>query len=551
MPRIQQYQASAPTAGPVLDRTGVRSVTPTGGGLQALGDATEKIAAVFQRRNEQAEVSDISAQMAGAHADLTNQLAETMRTAQPGDPDVAQNFMKDKVDSAIQKIGDNVSTPEGRNHFNTLAATLKGHFLQSAVAEQVDAAGVKAVADHTNSLNSLSSSLIANPSAFDTTLKLNKDGLDGLVKTGLLPSKHALQLQETDQTELAKSAVLGWYKSNPQVGIDKLNAGAYDQYIKGDLKSHLLGAGRVEIDRRAKAADDARTEAARQAGNAFVARLQPDSKNPLTVPDVLANNNMDFREKEHFISQIGKSQDDAAADESSSAFIDVLKRIHAEDTDPRKMRDEKALFEYFDVFDMKQIGLLRKEIADKRSPDGENESKLKAGLLKVAEEKLLNPVLGLRDPEGHEQLQKYESWMLPEYTKQRQAGKSAVQLLDPGSPDYLGKTLSNYTKTPQQVMQTITRQMGGSGKAPLPPERVRKAGENPANYLERINKLAGTTAPAGSAVTVPASGTPVSAFEQEQASLPKSPAEEAALEAIAMKDKVARPHLNDHKKGDY
>jgi hypothetical protein len=80
----------------------------------------------------------------------------------------------------------------------------------------------------------------------------------------------------------------------------------------------------------------------------------------------------------------------------------------------------------------------------------------------------------MRDPKGDEQLQRFMSWFLPQYQQQRQSGKTAVQLLNPDSPDYLGKGLQQFTRPRAQMMKDIVdsnpETFGGEATGLKPPE---------------------------------------------------------------------------------
>lgn len=100
---------------------------------------------------------------------------------------------------------------------------------------------------------------------------------------------------------------------------------------------------------------------------------------------------------------------------------------------------------------------LRHEVLDANSPNGKIESELKDQFQKVVEQTLSksNTLLGIADPKGQEQVQKFMTWFLPEYQKQRAAGKSPADLLNPDSKDYLGKGLATLKRSPEQMIQDL------------------------------------------------------------------------------------------------
>lgn len=100
---------------------------------------------------------------------------------------------------------------------------------------------------------------------------------------------------------------------------------------------------------------------------------------------------------------------------------------------------------------------LRHEILDANTPSGKIEAELKDQFQKVVTQSLsrANPLIGIADPKGEEQVQRFMSWFLPEYQKQRAAGKTPNDLLNPDSKDYLGKGLDALKRTPTQMLMDL------------------------------------------------------------------------------------------------
>lgn len=85
------------------------------------------------------------------------------------------------------------------------------------------------------------------------------------------------------------------------------------------------------------------------------------------------------------------------------------------------------------------------------------EKQLKTGLFNVAKQALTraNPLMGIVDPKGEEQLQRFTSWFLTNYEKERASGKTPQQLLNPDSKDYLGNHIKIYQRSPQQLQSDL------------------------------------------------------------------------------------------------
>lgn len=157
---------------------------------------------------------------------------------------------------------------------------------------------------------------------------------------------------------------------------------------------------------------------------------------------------------------------------------------------------------------------LRDEMQGKQTEAGKIENDMRQRVMDIAKGKLTksNPLTGFRDPMGDEQYAKFMVYFMDAYKTQRAGGKSAVALLSPDSPDYLGKMISSYTRTNQQIMRDLAPKRSapaGGGlaltpqtqpaeagpattplyRAPAPPKpSPRQSGESAADYLKRIKE---------------------------------------------------------------
>jgi hypothetical protein len=518
MPKIQEYVSRTSVQGPVSSRRATAEDLNPNGGFEAAGKALSEVGDVVERRAQQADVSDLNAKMSEAHAQFTVQLQETLRTADPGDRTIADKFTQ-QYDDYMSKLGENVATSAGRNYFTKASAEMRAHFIESAHNGQADLAGVKAKEDYTKSISSLTSSLLNDPSSEALAQKIHDTGVDNLVSSGLLSKAKADELKITGRADLAKSAIRGWVNLNPEQAKEEIKGGRWDGLIDGDVKHQMLGEAEqgirgkeIENERLRREQERQRQEAQSQTQNAFLEKL---TSNQLTNKDILKSNLDAFGSgsKEQFL-QLVKASNEGKMKTDPGTYRDLFNRIHLPDEDPKKLRDENELNQYVvkGRLSFEHLNQLRAEIQGKRTPDGEMEAELKKGLVKVAEGKLTrsNPMLGLRDVDGDEQMQKFMTFFLKEFDTQKKSGKSAAQLLSPESPDYLGRYISNYTRSPNQIMKSLVGTMNnkpaglanppstppGSSSVvgpPLPPsqpssDKARRPDESPQAYLKRIGK---------------------------------------------------------------
>jgi hypothetical protein len=518
MPRIKEYSPQVtPTDPQVSYRPSGDDVGGVAGGFARAGAGLADAGEYLFRRAEQAEVSDVSKKLADMHAEFTTQLDESIRKPSKDGTNLVTNLLQ-KYDDKLDEVRDGVSTPAGANHLKSGGAQLRAHFVEASMRGQADLAGARDRENYTGALNTLSSSLITNPSAFQSVLELHASNLEALVQSGGLPAVDAMKLKTYGEKEIAKSAVLGRIKQNPDMAIGELEAGVYDKYMEGDMKAQLLNAARVAKERGDSDDDRARKEAQIAEQNKFLELL---SKNQLTVDQILTAKALEpfgSGSKEQFL-QLLQHHNKEGIQTNPALMIDLFQRIHADENDSTKLRDENDLNRYFGQgLTLDNVKELRSEIQGRRTIDGEIEGQLKKQVMEVARGRLskTNPILGIQDPAGDEQVLKFLSFFLRTYSEQKKAGKSPFDLLsNPKSPDYLLNHLNNYERTPQQIIRDLVKYSteGPGGMAepqtpsdagvtappeskpspspssvPSPPQsdKVRRAGENPAQYLKRI-----------------------------------------------------------------
>lgn len=464
MPKIREYEQRTDVAGPIQGRRASADDQGFSGGLQTLGREISNLGEVIQKRQEQNEVSDLNAKMAEAKAKFGVQLDETMRTADPGDATVTENFLKG-YDDYVSAIGENISTRAGRNYFNQTNAALRGHFLQSAATAQADLAGLKAKQDFVATSGNYSSSVLSDPASFGFTKELQNEAIQNYVRYGSLSSKDAVELKALADRKLAVSAVQGWININPEFAKKQLESGKWDGELDGLTKDQMMSQAnqalrgeQVDQERKRREAERMKAEAQMQTQNTFLEKM---AKNELKVQDVLSSNLDPFGSgsKQQFINMLDQENRSGSTMRTDpGTFKDLFERIHTDDSNPRKIRDENDLNYFFGRgLNMESLNQLRAEIQGKRTIDGGIESDLKKGVADIARSTLTrsNPLTGFRDPRGDERYQRFMNYFLKEYSDQRKKGKTPQELLDPDSPGYLGKQISKFAPKGNEVMQDL------------------------------------------------------------------------------------------------
>jgi Sec-independent protein translocase protein TatA len=504
MPQIRQYTAQGDVGGAPQSRRIYTEDISLGRSIQGLGSAISEVSDVVYKRQEQKEVNDLTAKMAAKDAEYTKALQEKLRTADPKDPNYEKLIPEflDAYDKDIGSLQDGISTNGARQYFTRENAQMRTHFTKFAASAQAELAGIKAVEDYKSTVDNFSATLVSDPSSYERIQQRHDEAIDNMVKYGALPMEKALQFKQVGKETLAKSAVQGWVDINPQYAKKQLEEGQWDNMLGGEAKTQMIGraeqginAQRIEAERQKQLEKEALKERQTVVQNDFLAKM---SKGKLTTKDIL-NSNLDAfgsGSKEQFLNMLEQKRDKPMRTDPGT-YRALWDRIHLPDGDKKKINDENELNQYVSkgLLTFESLGQLRAEIQGKRTEEGGIESELKKGLADVAKGQLTksNAMTGLRDPVGDEQYQKFMSYFLTEYSNQRKKGKSAQDLLNPDSPDYLGKAIGRFKRSQQQIMNDMVNSMGDFDEeakpeataTPAPAALPRQPGESAADYLKR------------------------------------------------------------------
>lgn len=485
MPRLPDFTAlgepQAPrTRVPIVSDQSAQIIDQAG--LQ-LGQTLRQIGT--QLEDKQSQLEQTQARSALLVSDIQT------RQSFEGDPDwktYTQRY-QEKMSQNIDATEQTITNPRDRALFRA-QANLDLARGTAAMAEQAQRKRVDA--GHANTVMSLDALRQSSLSAPDEGTRAAAVGaaqqlINASVNTGDLTAEQGAMLKKQWTASYSEGAVQMLPYAN-QIDLLSKPKGTVADFLEPDKREemlqHAILAKHVE-EERALALQKQQEEIQQKAiQNVFLQRMQ---NNQLTTQDVLSSKLAPFGSgsKEEFLRMLKPTADKT----DPALFNELFARAHLPDGTTGKLVDENQLNQYVIAgrLSMEDLGKLRGEIVGNKTTDGQSEEKLKEGLYNVAKNTLVhsNALIGLQDPAGEENLQRFTSWFIGEYAKQRAAGKSPQQLLSPDSSDYLGTRLQSYVKSPQQIMQSVLQ---SATQAPAANAVPRKEGESADDYLKRIGK---------------------------------------------------------------
>lgn len=168
-------------------------------------------------------------------------------------------------------------------------------------------------------------------------------------------------------------------------------------------------------------------------------------------------------------------------------FEEVFRRIHLPDDDPNKIRTPGQLAPYFGHgLNRTDYDWGRKEIEGNQTADGQRLNDTRNNFLGLMKSQFSKATLMIADPKGDEQFYKFGTYVRGQERAAREGGKNPYDLYNPASPDYMGKQIPAFQRSPEEMIRDMAGSLKKNPPAPLPPEQQRRPGESPDQYLTRI-----------------------------------------------------------------
>lgn len=180
------------------------------------------------------------------------------------------------------------------------------------------------------------------------------------------------------------------------------------------------------------------------------AALATDSPNTLTYLQTRAEDNLNKAS-----GAVTKDQREYGA-----KFYELFNRVHS--SSDARINSIAELQKYVGAdggLTISGYDKLSKEVAGKSTPDGEAEGLMKKQFFANAKAQIsgTDEALHMKDPKGDEAYLRFMAQALTSYEKGKSEGKAAMNLLNPDSPDYIGKSISSFKRPMSEVMADLTQ----------------------------------------------------------------------------------------------
>lgn len=229
-----------------------------------------------------------------------------------------------------------------------------------------------------------------------------------------------------------------------------------DQVIEVKQKAQAdFHAGLVDSAHQATAQEAQVKQASDQAEDSIFKDTYSDSPK-YTAQDILNNPTLTREARERQFKLKSEAVGGDKADKTyGPGFYDAYQKVHADTSDPSRITDPGQLYSRVGPHgDLTVAGVdkLTQEIQGSRTPEGVAQSEMMKQFLANAKSQITGTDEGLhlKDPKGDELFLKFQAQAFPAFDAGKKAGKTAVQLLNPDSPDYIGKAIAGFKRPPDQ-----------------------------------------------------------------------------------------------------
>jgi hypothetical protein len=211
-------------------------------------------------------------------------------------------------------------------------------------------------------------------------------------------------------------------------------------------------ASYADMERQMHVQEQAKKLVSEEAENSYLKRIYapPANAKPLSAQEIVLDDRLSRESKDRLIKLQGNPGE---KDETTygPGFVKAFQMVHAPEGTSGRITDPKELFNRLGPngdLTMAGVEKLRGEIELRKTPEGASESEMKKQFLEYAKSHISGEDLGMHmnDPKGAENYMKFLQFALPTYEAGRHAGKSPIQLLNPDSPDYVGKSIASFTR---------------------------------------------------------------------------------------------------------
>lgn len=489
MPQIKEYNQQTAGVG-VVNPTLISGTDISGGmgrNLQSLAGDADKVIA-FQAENERKQ-QEFEAEKIKMKEQLDlNDYMQQLKMKAPAGADGFTEAARKELDKRKQDILNSASSDYMRQKLDVDLNRVHYSALNDAMQFEIESKAKKDKLDVQEIQYRSKNAVRQNPATVSTAI----ESMNKLIDSTRLDSATKAQWKATELQDLRQNEIRGWIDINPYKAKEMIQNGTWDKDLSDDLRNSLaheatqgIRAAEIEKNRAKQLADD-ETDAKREAIKSNF--IEKAVKGTLSANEIVRDDTLKASEKEHLLRELKNN----SLNMKTASDPNVFNRMVEEINSGKITSDDQILSKLGKGLTWSDVNHLRKELNSGDGSQGQQEKVFKKGLDDIAKGMLTKSnAMGFKDPEGDVQLQKWRIFAAQKMQEGKEKGLTITQMTDPDSKDYIGKYLTQFKKTPEQVMRSVYSNFGQPTVAPKPENAVkvdapqRLKGESAADFLKR------------------------------------------------------------------
>lgn len=351
--------------------------------------------------------------------------------------------LKQQMSDELSKVGDGFQTRRGQESLQLYTANTGLMFDEQANSIEVRRAASTARLEGSKFLNSAAAIIQSNP----LYLQAAEKDADALISTlSRISPEQKAEIANGLKQELNMAAALSAARIDPEGTKKKLDGGAWN--LSADQRSAAIS--KAETEMRAKRADESYQRSVKEYEERERDEKARDSlfkgimAGKASRRDIMDNPDLRPTTREHlvmFMEERAKSLTNQEKKSDPVAVRDLWMRIHAPDTDPRKMYNGDAIFEAVrsgrvNVSDANQLNSM---VANQKDENNRSlGSKLQSQMSIIGRALSQDPQFIAQPALVAEIQNNYQARVFEKVSVLRKANKDPGEIFDPASKEYVG-----------------------------------------------------------------------------------------------------------------
>lgn len=463
MPKIETYESNI--VGDTEQKYNVADTTAIGKGLENLGQGLEKgtddVANAYRSLEDRTQSTKASVFNQTLKSGITTKFRQQSQAFDISDPNAQDNYFQD-ADAQADQFASTLTSPVAYDRFTKQWASTKASMWGQVTKNNAALVGKDVTEDTKQFQQTNTTNVYNNPDGLDDAM----DDIDSHVHTLMGPDWHKQALTGQMKRGAAISAFKGTM-DNPDYGgpdeaLKMLNSGKLDNYLIGDDKSNLERSAQTTQDRmlrqqelNVKKAQVANDQGQRQAHQDMYLGLEDGDIDFQKINEASATGKINEAQARDLTDRL-QSHVDGTFQGDANTFNLARKRLALPDGDPNKITDFQTLTSEYNLGKGKGLSQdnLKTLTSIYLSPKDADDTTKAAftNLINKSADSIMKPTLvPWGDRQGMALWAQSVNQMHADYQKGVASGVNSQVLLDPKSPQWVGKSIADYARTRQEM----------------------------------------------------------------------------------------------------